>query len=42
MWAVRIKDEILAVFDDRWEAEEYAREWRSLHGVRCKVVRTEN
>jgi hypothetical protein len=41
MWAVRTKDEILAVFHDRWEAEEYAREWRSLHGP-CKVVRTEN
>jgi hypothetical protein len=42
MWAVRIKDEILAVFDTRWEADEFAREWRSLHGVGCKVVRTEN
>jgi hypothetical protein len=42
MWAVRTKEEILAVFNDRWEAEEYAREWRSLHGQGCRVVRTEN
>jgi hypothetical protein len=42
MWAVRTKEEILAVFNDRWEADEFARGWRSLHGVMCKVVRTEN
>jgi hypothetical protein len=42
MWAVRTKEEILAVFNDRWEAEEFAREWRSLHGMTVRVVRTEN
>jgi hypothetical protein len=41
MWAVRTKKEILAVFDDRSEAEQWARDWRSVHGMRAYVVRTE-
>ena len=41
MWAVRTKTTILGTFDQRDEAEQFAREWRSFHGVRVWVVRTE-
>ena len=42
MWAVRTRKRIVATFDDRWEAEEWMRTWRSLHGHKCFIVRTEN
>ena len=41
MWAVRTKREILAVFDDRDDAEQWCRDWRSVHGMRAWVTRTE-
>jgi hypothetical protein len=42
MWAVKTQTKVIAVFDDRWEAEEWMRTWRSLHGHRVYLVRTEN
>ena len=42
MWAVRTRKAVLAIFDDRWEAEEWMRTWRSIHGPRCYLTRTEN
>jgi hypothetical protein len=42
MWAVRTKEGILATFDDRWGAEEWMRTWRSIHGHRVYLVRTES
>ena len=41
MWAVRTRKGILAVFDDRYEAEQWARDWRSVHGMRAWVTKTE-
>ena len=41
MWAVKTRDGILAVFNDRGEADQFCREWRSFHGERVWVVRTE-
>lgn len=41
MWAVRTKQTILGTFDEREDAEQFAREWRSFHGDRVWVVRTE-
>jgi hypothetical protein len=42
MWAVKTRTKVIAVFDDRDEAEEWMRTWRSLHGHRVYLVRTEN
>lgn len=42
MWAVRTRKEILAVFDELSEAEEWMRTWRSIHGHRVYLSRTEN
>jgi hypothetical protein len=42
MWAVKTRTRTIAVFDDRWEAEEWMRTWRALHGHRVYLVRTEN
>lgn len=41
MWAVRTSKRILAVFDERSEAEQWCRDWRSVNGMRAYVVRTE-
>lgn len=41
MWAVRTRKGILAVFDERYEAEQWARDWRSVHGMRAWVTKTE-
>lgn len=41
MWAVRTKETILGTFNERDEAEQFAREWRSFNGDRCWIVRTE-
>lgn len=41
MWAVRTKTTILGTFNVREEAEEFARAWRSFHGDRVWIVRTE-
>jgi hypothetical protein len=42
MWSVRTRKSILATFNDRWEAEEWARTWRAVHGGMCFLARTEN
>jgi hypothetical protein len=42
MWAVRTKARYLATFDDRYEAEEWCRTWRAVHGMRAWVSHTEN
>jgi hypothetical protein len=41
MWAVKNRDGILAVFNDRDEAEQFCREWRSFHGGKAWISRTE-
>lgn len=41
MWAVRTTKRILAVFDERHEAEQWCRDWRSIHGMRAWLTRTE-
>ena len=41
MWAVKNRDGILMVCDDREEAEQWCRDWRSVHGMKAWVVRTE-
>ena len=41
MWAVKTRKGILAVFDERYEAEQWARDWRSVHGMRAWVTKTE-
>jgi hypothetical protein len=42
MWAVKTRTNVLAIFDDLWEAEEWMRTWRSIHGHRVYLTRTEN
>jgi hypothetical protein len=42
MWAVKTRTKVIAVFDDRYEAEEWMRTWRSIHGHKVYLVRTEN
>jgi hypothetical protein len=42
MWAVKTRKNVLAIFYDRWDAEEWMRTWRSIHGHRVYLVRTEN
>ena len=41
MWAVRTTRKYLAVFNHRWEAEQWMRDWVSLHGHRAYLARTE-
>lgn len=41
MWAVRTAKRILAVFDERYEAEQWCRDWRAVNGMRAWVTRTE-
>lgn len=41
MWAVANKRGYLAVFDWRDDAEQWLRDWVSLHGRRAWVIRTE-
>lgn len=41
MYAVRTKRVYLAVFDLRDEAEQWLRDWVSVHGHRAWLVRTE-
>lgn len=41
MWCVKTRTGILAVFDDRDEAEQWCRDWRSVHGGKAWVTRTE-
>jgi hypothetical protein len=41
MWAVRTTRKYLAVFDHRWEAEQWLRDWVSIHGYRAYLARTE-
>lgn len=41
MWAVRTKRSYLAVFDLREEAEQWLRDWVSIHGHHAWLSRTE-
>lgn len=41
MWAVVTNRRYLAVFDWREDAEQWLRDWVSLHGRRAWVIRTE-
>lgn len=41
MWAVRTKRSYLAVFDCRFDAEQWLRDWRAIHGRVAYLVRTE-
>jgi hypothetical protein len=41
MWAVRTSRRYIAVFDWREEAEQWLRDWVSIHGHRAWVARTE-
>jgi|APGre2960657373_1045057.scaffolds.fasta_scaffold04689_11 hypothetical protein len=41
MWAVRTRMRVIAVFDYRDEAEQWCRDWRSVHGMGAWVTETE-
>lgn len=41
MWAVRTRKKYLAVFASREDAEQWLRDWVSIHGPRAWVARTE-
>jgi hypothetical protein len=41
MWAVRTRMRVIAVFDERDEAEQWCRDWRSVHGMGAWVTETE-
>jgi len=42
MYAVRNRHKYLATFADRWEAEQWLRDYISIHGHGVWLVRTEN
>jgi hypothetical protein len=41
MWAVRTKRRYLAVFQWKEDAEQWLRDWCSIHGHRAWLARTE-
>ena len=42
MYAVRNKRKYLATFAERWEAEQWLRDYISIHGHGVWLVHTEN
>jgi hypothetical protein len=42
MYAVRNRRKYLATFADRWAAEQWLRDYISIHGHAAWITRTEN
>lgn len=42
MYAVRNRRRYLATFADRWDAEQWLRDYVALHGHKAWIVKTEN